>query len=196
MLATAAASVLLGATSLLFLAPPVVHLLLDVSGAATSIDLPVAETHRLSDALVADLVRGGDFGVTSGGSPLLTPPERSHLADVGSLLRHILVVASVGGAVLVGAGARRRSVAVRAFGDGAVLLVVAAVAAGIAFAVAFDATFAFAHGLVFAAGTWTFDEASSHLVQLYPERFWIAAALGFCATLIVAGSVAIRAARR
>jgi integral membrane protein (TIGR01906 family) len=58
-----------------------------------------------------------------------------------------------------------------------------ALIAAAAFAIAFDATFAFFHGLFFAAGTWTFNPATDRLVQLYPERFWILAALLFCVSL-------------
>ena len=193
---TVAAAVLLGVVTLVFLSPPVVHVLLDFSGAATYLGVSTAETHRLSDALVLDLLRGGNFSVSFGGATLLTSPERAHLTEVGALMRNVLAVALFGIMLLVGLSKTRRTLVWQAFSDAALLLVVAALLIGTAFTVAFDATFAFAHSLVFAAGTWTFDEATSHLVQLYPTPFWVAAALGFCATLIVAGSLAIRAARR
>jgi hypothetical protein len=195
-LATIAAVVLVGGVTLLFLSPPVVHVLLDLSGAATNLGVSTAETHRLSDALVFDLLRDGDFTVMLGGATLLTSPERAHLTEVGALMRNVLTLAVIGVLLLLGLSAARRTVVGQAFGDAALLLVAAALVVGTAFAVAFDATFAFAHSLVFAAGTWTFDEATSHLVQLYPTPFWVAAALGFCATLIISGSLAIRANRR
>jgi integral membrane protein (TIGR01906 family) len=69
-------------------------------------------------------------------------------------------------------------------------------AAAAAFALAFDATFSFFHGLIFAAGTWTFNPATDRLVQLYPQRFWILAALLFCVTLAAISLITYRRTAR
>ena len=60
----------------------------------------------------------------------------------------------------------------------------------------FDATFTAAHQLLFPAGTWTFNPATDRLVQLYPETFWVAAAIGFCAVLVLTAAAGFRAARQ
>lgn len=202
--AAAIAALLLAAAVLVFLLPPVVHLLLGLSGAPAMLGSDAATAHQLSDALVFDLLRGGDFGVQFNGEALLSPAERSHLVDVGALLRTVIAMGLLGGVLLVttmlrsggaakGAGKVRLG---RALRDGALLLAGAAAAAGLAFAVAFDATFTLFHELLFAAGTWTFNPATDRLVLLYPDAFWIAAALAFCISLVGAGCAAFVIGRR
>jgi len=202
--AAAVAALLLAAAVLIFLLPPVVHLLLDLSGAPAVLGSDAATAHQLSDALVFDLLRGGDFGVPYNGEALLSAAERSHLVDVGALLRAVIVIGLLGGVLLVttilrsggaatGAGRLRLGEALR---DGALLLAGAAAAAGLAFTVAFEATFTLFHGLLFAAGTWTFNPATDRLVLLYPDAFWIAAALAFCVALVGAGCAAFVIGRR
>jgi integral membrane protein (TIGR01906 family) len=91
---------------------------------------------------------------------------------------------------------RRRTWLRAAARDGALLIAGGALAAAAAFALAFDATFSFFHGLFFAAGTWTFNPATDRLVQLYPERFWILAALLFCVTLAAISLITYRRTAR
>lgn len=195
-LAVAAALAAVAALTAAFLAPPVVHLFLDLSGAAGSLGVTAEEAHRLSDALVADLLVGGHFAVSTEGVPLLDAGERAHLGDVGALVRQVLLAGLLSAVVLL--LARRRSGGervARALADGAALIAGGATLVGLAFAVAFDATFAFAHSLVFADGTWRFDPATSGLVRLYPTPFWIAVALSFCGGLVVIALLARRALR-
>lgn len=181
--ALAAAALTIAATTAIFLTPPVVHLLLGVSDAPATLGVEPVVAEALSDALVGDLLTDGDFDVPLGDTPLLSAGERSHLVDVGGLLRTVLG-AGLGGLLLLGfARLRRRTWLRAATRDGALLIAGGALAAAAAFAFAFDATFSFFHGLFFDAGTWTFNPATDHLVQLYPERFWILAALLYCATL-------------
>ena len=194
--ALAAAALTIAATTAIFLTPPVVHLLLGVSDAPATLGVEPAVAEGLSDALVGDLLTDGAFDAPLGGAPLLSAGERAHLVDVGGLLRTVLG-AGVGGLLLLGFARLRRRTWLRAAArDGALLIAGGALAAAAAFALAFDATFSFFHGLFFAAGTWTFNPATDRLVQLYPERFWILAALLFCATLAAISLITYRRTAR
>ena len=194
--ALAAAALTIAATTAIFLTPPVVHLLLGVSDAPATLGVEPAVAEGLSDALVGDLLTDGAFDAPLGGAPLLSAGERSHLVDVGGLLRTVLG-AGVGGLLLLGFARLRRRTWLRAAArDGALLIAGGALAAAAAFALAFDATFSFFHALFFAAGTWTFNPATDRLVQLYPERFWILAALLFCVTLAAISLITYRRTAR
>jgi integral membrane protein (TIGR01906 family) len=146
----------------------------------------------LSDALVGDLLTDGAFDAPLGDEPLLSAGERSHLVDVGGLLRAVLVAGLGGLLVLAFARVRRRAWLRVAIRDGAALIVGGALAAAAAFALAFDVTFAFFHSLFFAAGTWTFNPETDRLVQLYPQDFWVLAALLFCLVLAAFSLLAYR----
>ena len=194
--ALAAAALTIAATTAIFLTPPVVHLLLGVSDAPATLGVEPAFAEGLSDALVGDLLTDGAFDAPLGGAPLLSDGERAHLVDVGGLLRTVLG-AGVGGLLLLGFARLRRRTWLRAAArDGALLIAGGALAAAAAFALAFDATFSFFHGLFFAAGTWSFNPATDRLVQLYPERFWILAALLFCVTLAAISLITYRRTAR
>jgi integral membrane protein (TIGR01906 family) len=194
--ALAAAALTIAATTAIFLTPPVVHLLLGVSDAPATLGVEPAVAEGLSDALVGDLLTDGAFDAPLGGAPLLSAGERAHLVDVGGLLRTVLG-AGVGGLLLLGFARLRRRTWLRAAArDGAMLIAGGALAAAAAFALAFDATFSFFHGLFFAAGTWSFNPATDRLVQLYPERFWILAALFFCVTLAAISLITYRRTAR
>ena len=196
LLALAAAALAIGATTAIFLTPPVVHSLLSVSDAHTVLGVEPGVAEGLSDALVGDLLTDGAFDAPLGDEPLLSAGERSHLADVGALLRAILVAGLGGLIVLALARVRRRAWLRLAIRDGAALIVGGALLAAAAFALAFDATFAFFHGLFFAAGTWTFNPATDRLVQLYPQDFWVLAALLFCLVLALGAFVSYRMTAR
>ena len=194
--ALAAAALTIAATTAIFLTPPVVHLLLGVSDSPATLGVEPAVAEGLSDALVGDLLTDGAFDAPLGGAPLLSAGERAHLVDVGGLLRTVLG-AGVGGLLLLGFARLRRRTWLRAAArDGALLIAGGALAAAAAFALAFDATFSFFHGLFFAAGTWSFNPATDRLVQLYPERFWILAALLFCVTLAAISLITYRRTAR
>jgi integral membrane protein (TIGR01906 family) len=194
--ALAAAALTIAATTAIFLTPSVVHLLLGVSDAPATLGVEPAVAEGLSDALVGDLLTDGAFDAPLGGAPLLSAGERAHLVDVGGLLRTVLG-AGVGGLLLLGFARLRRRTWLRAAArDGALLIAGGALAAAAAFALAFDATFSFFHGLFFAAGTWSFNPATDRLVQLYPERFWILAALLFCVTLAAISLITYRRTAR
>lgn len=196
LLALAAAALAIGATTAIFLTPPVVHLLLSVSDASTVLGVEPRVAEALSDALVGDLLTDGAFDAPLGDAPLLSAGERSHLVDVGALLRAVLVAGLGGLIVLALARARRRAWLRAAIRDGAALIVGGALVAAAAFTLAFDATFSFFHGIFFAAGTWTFNPATDRLVQLYPQEFWTLAALFFCLALALLSFAAYRMTAR
>ena len=196
LLALAAAALAIGATTAIFLTPPVIHLLLSVSDASTVLGVEPRVAEALSDALVGDLLTDGAFDAPLGDAPLLSASERSHLVDVGALLRAVLV-AGLGGLITLAAARTRRRAWLRvAIRDGAALIVGGALVAAAAFTLAFDATFSFFHGLFFAAGTWTFNPATDRLVQLYPQEFWTLAALLFCLALALLSFAAYRMTAR
>jgi len=196
LLALAAAALAIGATTAIFLTPPVVHLLLSVSDASTVLGVEPRVAEALSDALVGDLLTDGAFDAPLGDAPLLSASERSHLVDVGALLRAVLV-AGLGGLITLAAARTRRRAWLRvAIRDGAALIVGGALVAAAAFTLAFDATFSFFHGLFFSAGTWTFNPATDRLVQLYPQEFWTLAALLFCLALALLSFAAYRMTAR
>ena len=196
LLALAAAALAIGTTTAIFLTPPVVHLLLSISGSHTVLGVESGVAEALSDSLVGDLLTDGAFDAPLGDTPLLSAGERSHLVDVGALLRTVLVAGFGGLIALLLARTHRRAWLRVAMRDGAVLIAGGALAAAAAFTLAFDATFSFFHGLFFAAGTWTFNPATDRLVQLYPETFWTLAALLFCIALALLALASYRMTAR
>jgi len=196
LLALAAAALAIGTTTAIFLTPPVVHLLLSISGSHTVLGVESRVAEALSDSLVGDLLTDGAFDAPLGDTPLLSAGERSHLVDVGALLRTVLVAGFGGLIALLLARTHRRAWLRVAMRDGAALIAGGALAAAAAFTLAFDAAFSFFHGLFFAAGTWTFNPATDRLVQLYPESFWVLAALLFCLTLALLSFTAYRVTAR
>ena len=182
---------LLALTLGLFLLPPVVHLLLDLADAAEILNVAAPVAHSLSDALVRDLLVGGAFDVPLSGEPLLSASERSHLVDVGVLFRILLIAGVISLVVLTALFIRKRRWFYQALHDGALLLGTGAALVGGAFALAFDATFTFAHELLFPAGNWTFNPATDRLVQLYPMNFWLLAAISFCVVLVGAAALGL-----
>jgi integral membrane protein (TIGR01906 family) len=180
---------LLALTLGLFLLPPVTHLFLGVAGSADALNFEQAVTHALSDALVRDLLFGGAFDVPLNADPLLSASERSHLVDVGALFRILMAAGVLSLVALAGLYLRKRRWFFQGLHDGALLLGIGAAAVGGAFTFAFDATFTFAHELLFPAGNWTFNPATDRLVQLYPMNFWVWAAICFCVVLIGAAAL-------
>jgi hypothetical protein len=139
-----------------------------------------ADVDRVTDALLADLFLNGDFRVSlDGESPILDAAERSHMRDVGGVVRMLVGLEVVALAALVLAGQRLRRERER---RGRLLLVAAALIGGAAvalafvFAVAFEAAFTAFHALFFAAGTWQFS-ADSNLLRLFPQPLWYETAL-------------------
>jgi hypothetical protein len=198
MVAIAVAIVILAASILPFLSPAYVGFEQDRVGAAALTGFGEPDLHRVTNAILGDLVLGtGGFGVMSSGEPSGTPVlndrEQAHMRDVRGVFRAfgLLALASfavIGFAALRSRGApparRRLWRAVRRGGQG--LAVGVAIAAAIAL-VAFDAAFEVFHGLFFPQGSFDFDPRTDKLVQLFPDAFW-------SETTIAVGAVAIVAA--
>jgi hypothetical protein len=148
---------------------------------------------RVTASLLGDLFLNGDFGVSladgAAGQPVLDASERSHMADVGGLVRVLLVLDLAAFATLVVAGRRLRGEPARRgrlLLSGAALVGGAAILAALLFAFAFDAAFAAFHALFFAAGTWQFGP-DSNLLRLFPQALWFE-------TSLIAGCVIVLSA--
>lgn len=149
-------------------------------GVATSLGTDQENVERVTVAMLRDLFVDGNFAASlNGDAPILDASERSHMADVGGLVR-ILAGLEAGAVVVLLITAwwlraertRRGRLLLRAaLAVGAVALVL-----GIFFAVAFDAAFTAFHALFFRAGTWQFGP-ESNLIRLFPEPFWFETSL-------------------
>jgi hypothetical protein len=130
---------------------------------------------RLTGSMLGDLFLNGDFTVSlDGEQPVLDASERSHMRDVGGLVRALVAIEVAALAALLLAGRRLRAdraLRGRLLLVGAAVVGGAAVVAALVFAVAFEAAFAAFHALFFAAGTWQFT-SDSNLLRLFPQPFW------------------------
>ncbi|MEO8247005.1 MAG: DUF1461 domain-containing protein [Chloroflexota bacterium] len=164
------------------------------AGAAVLLGASQPQVDAATGRILLDLWTGGDFVVrlVEGGPAVLDASERSHMADVGGLVRLLGIVALA--AIVVGlfAGRALRG-RPRAIGAGllagAGLVGALAVVAAIVFAVAFDAAFIAFHQLFFREGTYLFGPEST-LIRFFPEAFWYEASL-IAGAVIVASAVAV-----
>lgn len=168
-------------------------------GVAQSLGTDQAGVDRVTAAMLGDLFLNRDFGQSLDGSaPLLDSSERSHMADVGGVVRALLILelVAVGTVLLTGRrlrgerGRRGRLLLRAAVGVGA-----AAVVLGALFALAFDTAFAAFHALFFAAGTWQFGP-DSNLIRLFPEPFWFRTSLYAGLAIVLAAILAALVAQR
>ena len=149
--------------------------------------------------MLVDLFTDGAFTESlDGEGPILDPSERSHMTDVGGLVRILAgleLVAVV--ALLASAWMLRRERARRGRLLLAAALAVGAVAIvlGLFFALAFETAFTAFHGLFFKAGTWQFGP-ESNLIRLFPEPFWFEVSLLAGVSIVLSAAVAIWLARR
>ena len=148
--------------------------------------------------MLGDLFTGGSFSESlDGETPILDASERSHMADVGGLVRVLAALEVVAVVVLALTGwMLRREPARRARLLLAAALAVgaAAVVLGLCFALAFDTAFAAFHGLFFKAGTWQFGP-ESNLIRLFPEPFWFETSLLAGLSIVLSAALAIWLAR-
>lgn len=142
------------------------------------VDDPTVE--RVTGELLADLFVAGDFSVTFDTSePILGAEERSHMSDVGALVRILLLIDLLALIVAMAAGRalrrepRRRGRLLLAATLG---IAMAAIGVGAAALFAFDAFFLTFHRLFFREGTFLFGPGSN-LIRLFPESFWFEASL-------------------
>jgi hypothetical protein len=162
-------------------------------GVAEALATNQAGVDRVTAPMLADLVRNGDFGESlSGSTPLLDSAERSHMRDVGGLVRALLASEVVALVVLTLAGRRLRSARAR---RGRLLLLAAggvgaaAIVLGAFFAISFETAFAAFHALFFAAGTWQFGP-DSNLLRLFPDPFWFEVSLLAGASIVLSALIA------
>jgi integral membrane protein (TIGR01906 family) len=168
-------------------------------GVAESLGTDQANVDRVTAAMLRDLFMNGDFIASIDDQPsILDASERSHMADVGGLVRLLaglelaaVVVLAVSGWWLRGERTRRgRLLRAAALSVGAAALLL-----GVFFAVAFEAAFAAFHAVFFKAGTWQFGP-DSNLIRLFPEPFWFETSLLAGASILATAALAAWLARR
>jgi integral membrane protein (TIGR01906 family) len=190
-LAVATAILLTG--PLLLFVPPFVSFEQSRHDVPVLLGTDMATVDRATTSMLGDLLLAGDFGVSIDGTqPVLDDTERSHMRDVGGVVRGLILADAVALAIIVVAGRRLRSERFRrgrAMVAAAAGIGTAAVLLGVFFAVAFDTAFAAFHAIFFAAGTWQFGP-DSNLLRFFPEPFWYEIALVAGAT-ILAGSLLV-----
>lgn len=173
--------------------PSFTSILQDRHDVPEAIGTTPAEVQRLTASYLVDLYTDGSFDEVLAGEeePLLDADERSHMRDVGALVRTLALVLIIALVVIAGCawwmrrepGRIGRIMVVSAGTVGAVALILA-----LAFALAFEAAFTAFHGLFFEAGTWQFA-LGSNLITLFPEPFWFDAALVAGASILVVAAI-------
>jgi integral membrane protein (TIGR01906 family) len=159
---------------------------------AASFSADQAHLDRVTTELLVDIYTDGSFDTAFiVGPPLLDARERSHMHDVAVLFRILAAVALLATVTAVVTGARlnrepRRQGRIMLLAGGGIGLV--GLLVGIAFAVAFEATFLAFHAIFFPAGTFLF-EPGSNLITLFPEAFWFDASLLAGATVLLAAAI-------
>lgn len=212
LVAAAAAVALLGVSIAPFLHPSAVRFEQDRGGVVERTGYSPTELDRMTAELLADLVLWqGDFDVDDrrpiewSGGQILSEGEKAHMRDVRNVFTGFWLLVTLAAIVLVVTRRRARVATARAafwraVSNGARALAIGIAVAGVFALVAFDAAFDVFHRLFFSAGTYTFDSATSRLVQLFPMQFWsdIAIAVGLVVLVlsILTAWVAGRRARR
>ena len=170
----------------------------DRSNATAWTGFTADELRVATDAILSDLIFGGDFSIEINGTRVLNEREQSHMVDVRTVFRGLWVLAIL--SVVVLAAATRRSDRARtwrAVRNGALGLIVGVLIAGVVGFVAFDQLFELFHRIFFPAGSYLFDPATDRLVQLFPFQFWEESAMTVGAVIIVTSlAVAFVAGRR
>jgi integral membrane protein (TIGR01906 family) len=168
-------------------------------GVAATLGTDRAGVDRVTAAMLGDLFVSGDFGESlDDGTPLLDAAERSHMRDVGGVVRALLLLEAAAVVTLLltarwlrGERARRGRLLLRA----AVAVGAVAIVLGALFALAFDTAFTAFHALFFAAGNWQFGP-ESNLIRLFPEPFWFETSLLAGLTIVLSAALAVSLARR
>jgi hypothetical protein len=193
-----AALILMTGPLLLFL-PPVVSLEQARNNVPELLGTDQATVDRATRSMLGDLLVDGDFTVSiDSQAPVLHESERSHMRDVGGVVRGLILADVVALVLAVAAGWRLRTEPARrgrAALAAAAAIGFAAVVLGAFFALAFDTAFAAFHAIFFAAGTWQFGP-DSNLLRFFPQPLWFELALIAGATIVVSAAVAVLVARR
>ncbi len=160
-----------------------------------------AQVQGVTGSILSDLVFGPpnfDVALPGATAPVLDAGERSHMADVRTVLLELGLVALIAAILLLilGVASRGRRWFWRAAAAGARVLVVGVVVVGAAFALFFDQAFELFHEIFFAPGTYMFDARTEKLVQLFPDQFWSETSVAIAvAVLALAVGVAVGAGR-
>lgn len=192
--------VLLAGALLAVLSPHWVNTAIDLAGSPAILGVPAADTHRISEATVAELLFGpGTFAVTGpDGGRFFDESEAAHLRDARLVLFLFLGIAAASLGLVVTVLLRRpRAIAAwRSLARGGAALAVIVAALGVIALVAFEPAFELFHRIFFPGGNWAFDPSTQRLVQLYPLPFWqlTTAAIGVIAALL--GALVWWSARR
>lgn len=184
---------------LLLFAPPFVSFMQARHDVPELLGVDQATVDSATTAMLGDLLFGGDFTMSiRDDEPVLDAAERSHMQDVGGVVRGLILADLVALLVAVLAWRRLRHERPR---RGMLLLVAAgglgalAIALAIFFAVAFDTAFAAFHAIFFRAGTWQFGP-DSNLLRFFPEPFWFEIALVAGAMIVLSALVVALLGRR
>lgn len=193
-----AAAILLTGPLLLFL-PPVVSFEQGRHDVPALLDAEPAAVDRATAAMLGDLLFDGDFRVSlDGEQPVLDESERSHMRDVGGVVRALVIVDLLALLVVaLGAIALRRDRGSRGMAQlvAAGGLAAVAILLGAFFALAFDTAFTAFHGIFFDPGTWQFGP-DSNLLRFFPEPFWFEIALVAGATIVLSAVLVAWLGRR
>jgi integral membrane protein (TIGR01906 family) len=185
-LAVATAILLTG--PLVLFVPPFVSLEQSRHDVSALLGADRATMDRATTSMLRDLLLDGDFEVSIDGvQPVLDEAERSHMRDVGGVVRSLILADAVALAIIIVVGRRLRGEPDRrgrAMVAAAAGIGTAAILLGIFFALAFDAAFAAFHAIFFASGTWQFGP-DSNLLRFFPEPFWYEIALIAGVTILV-----------
>jgi integral membrane protein (TIGR01906 family) len=168
-------------------------------GVPASLATDQEHVDRVTGAMLRDLFVIGDFSAgLDGNVPLLDASERSHMQDVGGLVR---VLAGLEAAALVTFFVTWRWLRTERWRRGRLLLRAAAgvgagaLILGAFFTLSFDTAFAAFHALFFKSGTWQFGP-DSNLIRLFPEAFWFEVSLLAGAAIVLSALLGAWLARR
>lgn len=184
---------------LLLFAPPFVHFMQARHDVADRLGTDTATADAATTAMLGDLLFAGDFTMSIRDDvPVLDAAERSHMQDVGGVVRALILadLAALVLALLAGRrlqGERHRRGMLMLFSAGG--LVALAIVLGAFFALAFDTAFAAFHAIFFKAGTWQFGP-DSNLLRFFPEPFWYEIALVAGGTIVLAALLVALLGRR
>jgi integral membrane protein (TIGR01906 family) len=168
-------------------------------GVAASLATDQPSADRVTVAMLRDLFLNGNFEASlDGTAPILDASERSHMQDVGGLVRVLAVLEAAALLTLVitwrwlhHERAYRGQLLLRA----AAGVGVAALVLAVFFALSFDTAFAAFHAIFFRAGTWQFGP-DSNLIRLFPEPLWFETSLLAGAAIVLGALLAAWLARR
>jgi integral membrane protein (TIGR01906 family) len=138
-----------------------------------------ATVQRVTNSILHDLVFGPpNFDVQVDGGAVLGEREQAHMVDVRNVFFAFGALAVLALLILLNLAivGRRQAWFRRAIRRAAILLAVLVVVLGALAAVAFDSVFEAFHELFFPPGSFDFD-ASSKLIQLFPDQFWFETSL-------------------